>query len=161
MRKLTIALTFLFFSNIASVLAQGSSGALPHVIIYKTKLKYRDLVPVTLSKDKKTITSYPGPDDVKTGSGYALPVLLHKGYLLDRRGIGVNSAFLKYTYEQYGDLKSPPSTAELYKMIVDKSPITEICDCGVRLGGSNSVDLLNKLIDNNELKKKCKIYKLK
>jgi hypothetical protein len=159
MRKLIIGLIFGFLYSTTTVSAQVSGmRAMPHVIVYKTRANYRDLVPVMLSKDKKKIVSYPGPGDVKTGSGYALPVLLHKGYLLDRRGVGINTAFLKFTYEQYGNLKTVPSPGELYKMIVDKDPITEICDCGVRMEGKNSVEQLNELIDSKKLKKKCKAY---
>ena len=158
MRKLSIVLAVGFLCNTATAQSSGSE-ALPHVIVYKTKASYRNLVSVTLSADKKTVESYPGPDDVKIGSGYAIPVLLHKGYLLDRRGVGTNTAFIRLTYEQYGNLKSVPSQEELYGMIVDKNPITELCDCGVRSERKNSEKQLNELIDKKLLKKKCKSIK--
>ena len=109
-----------------------------------------------LSEDKKKIISYPAPGDVKTGSGYALPVLLHKGYLLDQRGIGLNSAFLKLTYEEYGKLKEMPSLDGLYGMIVDKNPMTALYDCGIRERGKSLAKELNVLIDKKQLNKKCK-----
>jgi hypothetical protein len=136
-----------------------NSGAMPHVIVYKTKSKYRNLVPVQLSEDKKTIISYPAPGDVTTGSGYPLPVALHKGYFLDKRGVNLSTAFLRLTYAQYSKLKEVPSPDELYQMIVDKEPIKELCDCGTRRNGAYSVRQLNELIDTGKLKKKCKSAK--
>jgi len=160
MRKPEIILITVFLCNTNTLPAQYmGSKALPHVLVYKTKSNYRELVPVLLSVDKTKIVSYPGPGDVKTGSDYALPVLLHKGYLLDRRGVGLNSAFTKYTYEEYGKLKEPPSTKELYNMIVDKNPLVELYDCGIRDNNKNSVGQLNLLIDKKQLNKKCKRMK--
>ncbi len=135
------------------------SSAMPHVLVYKARSKYRNLVPVQLSEDKKTITSYPAPADVTTGSGYPLPVALHKGYYLDKRGVNLNTAFIQLTYAQYSRLKDAPSPGELYKMIIDKAPITEVCDCGVRQAGKYSVKQLNELIDKGQLRKKCKSVK--
>jgi len=160
MMKPVIALIAGLLCNSFILPAQSARNmALPHVLVYKTKADYRDLVPVLLSKDKKQVISFPGPGDVKTGSGYALPVLLHKGYLLDKRGIGVNSAFLKLTYEEYSQLKELPSPAVMYDMIVDKNPLTTLYDCGIRENGENLVKELNKIIDKKQLGKKCKAMK--
>src|ERR1017187_6426884 len=65
----------------------------PHVVVYKTKANYNNLVPVELTDDKTKIVSYPDPKDVKTENGYSLPSSLNNGYLLDNRGIGKNAAF--------------------------------------------------------------------
>ena len=129
----------------AAANAQTHSGAMPHVVVYKAKSKYRNLVPVQLSADKKTITSYPAPADVTTGSGYPLPVALHKGYYLDKRGVNLSTAFISLTYAQYSKLK--------------EAPITELCDCGIKQAGKNSVKQLNELIDTQQIKKKCKTAK--
>ena len=143
----------------AAANAQTHSGAMPHVVVYKAKSKYRNLGPVQLSADKKTITSYPAPADVTTGSGYPLPVALHKGYYLDKRGVNLSTAFISLTYAQYSKLKEVATPEELYKMIVDKAPITELCDCGIKQAGKNSVKQLNELIDTQQIKKKCKTAK--
>jgi hypothetical protein len=133
--------------------------ALPHVLVYKTRANYNNKVPVTLTDDKTKITSYPSPGDIKTGGIYALPVLLHKGYLLDRRGIGPNSAFTRYTYKMYSSLSVLPDMAELYKKIADKNPLTELYDCGVRGNGHNDPGQLNEIIDQKLLREKCKKIK--
>ena len=157
MMKPVIALIAGLLCNSFILPAQSARNmALPHVLVYKTKADYRDLVPVLLSKDKKQVISFPGPGDVKTGSGYALPVLLHKGYLLDRRGISRNTVFIKMTYQEYGTRKNPLGPDELYKLIIDKSPITIIYDCGIRDPQKNSIAQLDLLIDKNELKKTFK-----
>jgi len=136
--------------------AQQSKSVLPHVIIYKTKKDYRQYVPVQLSSDRKTVASYPDPADIKTGSGYPLPVLLHKGYLFDKRGVGLNTAYLKMTWQEYAALPSVPTRADLYNMITDKNPIKELYDCGVRNPQKNSLQEINRVIDQRQLDKKYK-----
>lgn len=131
----------------------------PQLLVYKTKADYNNLVPVILSDDKTTIVSYPHPKDIIVGSGYPLPTLLNNGYLLDNRGIGKNVAFLKMTYEDYSKLKDTPTLKELYSLIIDKDPLTELCNCGVKTASDNSVIHLNKLIDNNKLRTTCKTIK--
>ncbi|MCD6012932.1 MAG: hypothetical protein K0Q79_2794 [Flavipsychrobacter sp.] len=158
MRALAFVLIVALLSEVPKTLAQSS--ALPRVLVYKTKAKYRNLVPVQLSPDKKAIVSYPATTDVvSTGSGFPLPVALHEGYWLDRVGISRNTAYLKLTYKEYSKLVTQPTAEELYKMIIDKAPITEVCDCGLRSGKNTSVTYLNGLIDKKQLTKKCKRLK--
>ncbi|MCL2040973.1 MAG: hypothetical protein FWG84_02885 [Bacteroidales bacterium] len=104
----------------------GSVAALPNVIIYKTKADYSQNVPVGLNEEKTAIVSYPGKTDVKG----QLPVLLEHGFLLDKRGISTNVAFLKYTYDEYMALESIPPIAELFDAIIDTDPLTEMYLCG-------------------------------
>jgi len=131
----------------------------PPVLIYKTKKNYNDLVPVLLSDDGKTIISYPHPKDLIVGNSYPLPTILHGGYLIDNRGIGKNVAFLNITYEEYTKLKSAPSAAEIYNLIIDKEPLMELYDCGTRAKFNNIEKELNSLIDNNKLVTDCKLIK--
>jgi len=141
-----------------SVLFSGSAMAQvagPHTIVYKTRKGYRNLVPVQLSDDKQKLISYPAPQDLQTGGAPALPVLLHKGWLLDLRGVNGNTAFTRYTYRQYSALKAVPSEAALLKKLTDKSPMTTIYDCGPRPAYSTPKEL-NDLIDKGLLDKKCK-----
>ncbi len=154
MRKVSIALTLLFFAK--ANFSSAQSGVQPHVIVYKTKASNRLLVPVQLSDDKKTVVSYPDPADIKAGGATALPALLHKGYFLDKRGVNKNTAFIKMTYTQYAKLKAAPSPDALFKMIGDKSPISEVCDCGVKQAGKLTVKELNSWIDKKTLTKNCK-----
>lgn len=131
----------------------------PPVLVYKTVFDYNNLVPVMLSEDKTTIVSYPHPADLLSGSRYPMPTLLNNGYLLDNRGIGKNVAFLKLTYEEYAKLKEAPALKELYDLIIDKDPLLELCDCGNKKAFTDLQKQLNKLIDNNTLRTKCKRIK--
>src|SRR5271166_2869627 len=81
----------------------------PHVLVYKTKTDYNNLVPIILSEDKTIIVSYPDPSDIKVGSVYSLPTPLHQGYLIDNRGIGKNATFINKTYLDYSKLTELPS----------------------------------------------------
>jgi hypothetical protein len=83
-----------------------------------------------LSADRKTILSYPHPKDLRTSDGLSVPVKLENGWLLDRRGIGMNVAFLRMTYAEYAALENAPSLAELDAAITDRDPLTDLCDCG-------------------------------
>ena len=144
--------SFLFIApSIAQVEVTG-----PAAIIYKTRADYSQLVPVILSDDKSKIVAYPAPGDVQAENGFLLPVKLKKGYLLDNIGVGKNTAFIKLTYGQYAALSTPPTATELYGMIVDKAPFTELCDCGKRADYKDAPAELNKLIKKRKLKKKCR-----
>lgn len=104
----------------------------PKAIIYKTKADYFDKVPILLSDDKSTIMGFPDPKDLVKGDNYSLPTPLIKGYLLDNRGLNPNTAFLKYSYNEYVKLDKPPSIERLYDMILDSNPMLEIYDFGQR-----------------------------
>lgn len=162
MRARLIVASAILLSSAGGAAAQalGSSAALPHVLVYKTKKKcYKSLVPVILSADRKSVVSYPDPADVRAGSANLQPIPLAKGYLMDRRGVGLNTAYLKLTYKQYGKLTAVPTPEELYRMIKDADPITELCDCGVRDSKNNSEEALKELIKTNRLRTSCKTLK--
>jgi hypothetical protein len=128
----------------------------PLAIVYKTKSDYNNLVPVILSEDKTKIISFPHPSDIKIGDAFTTPTILNDGYLLDNRGIGQNVAFLKYTYEEYANFKTLPSVNDLYESIIDKNPIVEMCNCGVRPNFNDIKSELNFIIDNKKLHSACK-----
>ncbi len=125
------------------------------VFIYKTSNDYFNNVPVTLSPDKSKIISYPHPTDLKKGNEYSTPTKLENDYLLDNRGINLNTAFLKLTYYEYAKLKTAPSLTELKSLIVDDNPITELYNCGLK---SNFDDIEKQL---NEIIKEEKFHKYK
>jgi len=147
MNKITILILTIFLSSCGSSskmsLPDFKSG--PDVIVYKTKADYLHFVPVGLSKDRKIITNYPHPSDLKTNGKIAIPTKLKKGYLLDNRGIGPNVAFTKYTYFDYAALKSAPSPEELMNSIIDADPLQEMYNCGSRTD-YKTIESLNELI---------------
>ena len=129
------------------------------ILVYKTKKNYNNLVPLLLNDDKTQIVSYPDPKDVKVGSAFLLPTSLQNGYLLDNKGIGKNVAFLKYTYEEYYNLKTLPTLKELYNNIIDKNPLIELCDCGDKSRHEDLEKQLNEYINRDILRTKCKVVK--
>jgi len=131
----------------------------PKALVYKTKANYNLFVPVMLSDDKVQVVSYPDPKDVKNGDVFQTPIQLHKNYLLDKRGISKNVAFLKITYEEYAKLKTVPTPTELYNLIIDKDPLIEMIDCGIISAMSDPEAQLNQLIDNGTLRTTCKVIK--
>ena len=121
----------------------------PPVIIYKTKADYYDKVPVILSEDKTKIVSYPGARDLYKGDKLALPTKLHNGYLLDNRGIDQNVAFLDISYEKFTKMQRVFTAGQLYDMIFDKDPLTEMYNCGKKSKFRDEVTELNEIIDKD------------
>jgi arginine repressor len=132
------------------------SRALPSVIIYKTKADYSKNVPVGLNEERTAIVSYPGKTDIKGQE----PTPLKYGFLLDRRGVNTNVAFLKYTYEEYLNLETIPPIAELFKAVLDADPLTEMYNCGKKSDFPNGdvEDQLNQALTENNGNPE-KIYK--
>jgi hypothetical protein len=125
----------------------------PKVVVYKTRGNYKKLVPVTLSDDGSRIVSYPGIEDLKEGQE---PTKLCKGYWLDNGGrINKHVAFLKWTYEEYKNLKEIPSLKEMFTMLEDKQPLLELYDCNAKTP-ETTIKKLKKLIRKHRLKENCK-----
>ncbi len=114
------------------------------VIIYKTNADFYNNVPVMLNDAKTDIVSYPDIVDVFYNGRLAYPTRLEDGYLLDNRGVSKNTAFLKYTYEEYSKLAATPTKEELLKMIVNKNPLTELYNC--KKISKNNIQMLNEAI---------------
>lgn len=120
-------------------------------VVYKTTKDFSENVPVTLSDDKTKIVSYPGPSDINYKGKLAYPTQLANGYFLDNRGISLNTAFIKYTYEEYSKLKEVPDLKTLYNSIIDKNPMVEIFNCGNRYRFKDEVQELNSIIRQKKL----------
>jgi hypothetical protein len=124
------------------------------VIIYKTTKDYFYNVPVDLSEDRTMITSYPDISDIYIEGTLAYPTRLEEGFLLDNRGIGPNSAFIKFTYEEYSKLKTTPSPDMLYNLITDKEPFSAM----YKLNCKRDTSEINIIIRSG-LKENCKKIK--
>ncbi len=118
----------------------------PQAIVYKTTDDYYYHVPVLINEAHTEILSYPAPQDVYIGNTPAYPTRLNNGYLLDNRGIGRNVAFLTYTYEEYHQLDKTPSMNELMEHILNKYPLAEAWNCGLRSQYEDEVNELNERI---------------
>jgi hypothetical protein len=123
----------------------------PPCIIYRTHSDYSIYVPVILSEDKSRIVSYPDIKDIYYNGKLSVPALLAGGFLLDNRGIGLQVAFLSYTYEEYSRLLSTPPATDLMSMLLDKDPLVEMYQCGKRSQYTNIEQELNVLITSGKL----------
>ena len=128
----------------------------PGIVIYKTTSDYYNNVPVTLSKDKTKLVSYPAPSDLKfSETSLRTPTKLINNYLLDNKGIWLNSVFISTTYNEYSKLSTSPAPDKLVKLIIDKKPFSEFyfdADNSLdSLKGDRLVDYLNKLIEGDKL----------
>lgn len=125
----------------------------PPTLVYKTKGDYANLVPVTLSDDKTMVVAYPHSSDLQLPG--QRPLLLHNGYLLDNRGVGLNTGFLNISYEDYIAANDTFKLSTLYNMLLDKDPFTEVCDCGNRTVFENVEQQLNEWIELGKLTTVC------
>lgn len=92
----------------------------PSAVIYRTNGNYDDNVPVNVSA-AGLLLSYPAPTDLRDAS----PLPLAAGFLLDRRGIGPNTAFTRYTYATYSALPAPPAPDSIMAAIIPGACVTE------------------------------------
>jgi len=114
------ALLFSFAS--CGVRIQKPDTAREPVVVYKTKMDYRNHVSVQLSADGLTITSYPGPSDVLAQK----PIELAEGYLLKRM---VGDVYLSLTIDAYAKSSHTYTVEDLLALVIDKDPYLEKYDC--------------------------------
>ena len=152
----TIALSTIVSCKIKQATTGDTKIGAP-CVVYKTKADYSSYVPVTLSADKTTIVAYPAIKDIYYKGKLALPSALQNGYLLDNRGVGANSAFLKLTYADYAKLKDIPKLTDLYNMVLEKDPFVEIYNLGDRTRFKDEVADINKIIAKGGLKKFARV----
>jgi len=119
----------------------------PQILIYKTKKDYSQNIPVEMNNEKTKITGFPAPSDIRINGELQTPILLDKGFLYDRRGVSMNTVFLKITYEEYSKLKKALSVEEMMQMIIDKNPMVDLYYCP-SLNSASSVESMNTLINS-------------
>jgi len=152
----TVILTLVFAVSckIKETTNSTDSYAMPKAIIYKTSGNYNMNVPVLLNSEKTAIVSYPSKSDIYYNGEFAFPLILKDGFLLDRRGINLNVAFIDLTYEEYSKLQVQPSAGDLFKRIVDKNPLTEMWECERPSEQKEEIKYFNEIIEGGF--KNCK-----
>lgn len=99
----------------------GPVKALPKAVVYKIfGNATADNVPVQMKSGE--IISYPAPADIRGQE----PLPMADGYLLDRRGIGENTVFTRWTYAEYQALKQTPSIDEIKAAVIPGARPTQI-----------------------------------
>lgn len=112
-----------------SPLTGGSVSTYPHARIYRTTAPSDSLVPITLSPDGTTVTSFPDPRDLST-----VPPRLTDGWLLDTRGITPLSAFTSFTYSEYKAMPDSPTPGHLLHAVIPGLKVSEIVELPGRIG---------------------------
>lgn len=116
---------------------------MPKVKIYKTNGDYDYLVPITLDASRTKVVSFPAPSDLTEAS---MPLKLDDGFLLDRRGIGMNTAFTRYTYKEYMALPQAPSVKELLDAVIPDARVTEVVEMPFTMATDDIVKRCNEQI---------------
>ncbi|MGC8865657.1 MAG: hypothetical protein ACP5O2_08040 [Bacteroidales bacterium] len=124
------------------------------VVIYKTKASFDQQVPISVTNHPLQLVSYPHPSDLKFSDGsFRYPIPLNGGYLLDRKGVGPQTAFLSLSYEAY--CAQPPDPSSLLSLIADSDPMEEIWHCYLPYRQDDLLDTLNYLISSQLINKRC------
>jgi hypothetical protein len=130
---------------------KGNLAAMAQVVIYKTKADYSKNVPVRLSDDKTQIISYPAPSDLLIDGKIQYPKVLSDGFVLDNRGVSLNTAFLKVSYEEYTQPGFLPDPAAMINQVLDADPIVEMYSCGPKSKFQDVVSELNRAIREKKM----------
>lgn len=102
-------------------------------IIYKVSDDYVNLLPVVLNEEKTKVVAYPAPKDMYNPKGeLRFPNPLGKGFYLDQIGVGLNTAYISITIEDYALMETPPTLDSLYQLIIDKDPYKRMYNLGNR-----------------------------
>lgn len=126
------------------IIGGSTKNAIPNAVIYRTSCDCSDLVPVNLNASGTALISYPAPSDITPSSS---PVRLNNGWLLDRRGIGINTRFTNYTYAEYRSLSTAPSPAKLLDNLNTNCHITDIVRLPISASeAADSLELCNNYI---------------
>ena len=119
----------------------------PDIIIYKTVRDYSGLAWVYLSSDKTQVISYMDPKDILN----QLPVKLDNGYYSGV--LNMNTAFVNIKIAAYAKMSHPLTPKQLFSLIVNSSPFSEMYDCGSKTNLDTTS--INTLIDSNKLSSQC------
>ena len=95
-------------------------GMLVKATVFKMSGDYANNVAVTLD-NAGNLVYYPAPSDITDSS---CPLELGDGWWLDRQGLGANSVFTSYTFEEYSKLPKVPSREELKKAVIPGARVT-------------------------------------
>ncbi len=97
----------------------------PATRAFKPGGDYAGNVMVTLSPDLREVISYPECNEVDSSMA---PVKLARGYYLDRGGVGPNTVFLRWTYDEYSRLPETPTPSQIIEAVIPDSHIAEIIE---------------------------------
>lgn len=89
--------------------------------LFKMSADYANNVAVTLGPDGQ-LRYFPAPSDINEDSK---PLKVGEGWWLNRQGLGANSVFTKWTFEEYKNLKEVPTPGEIKAAIIPGAKVIE------------------------------------
>lgn len=100
----------------------------PRAVVYRTSAPSDSLVAIQLNASHTSVLSFPAPSDL---TPEAMPVKLPGGWLLDRRGIGPEASFTRFTFAGYSDADATPEA--LIEAVVPEITVTEMVQLPVSI----------------------------
>ena len=120
-------------------------SAMPKASAFKMNGNFSDNVAITLNEQGE-ISYFPDPTDITPS---ARPTDLGNGWWLNNQGIGPNSVFTKYTFEEYSKLPQVPSAEELKAAIIPGSAVTEMIALPYNIGeASGNIEEIKDFLKN-------------
>ena len=138
-----IALLIIFTFSCTWIFKPGPCDASGPAVVYKTKSDYTNNLTIQLSKDGKTVTAYPGKQDVLKQK----PLPLENGYLFKRM---LGDVVLSLTLDEYANSSKNYSNQDFINLIIDRNPYLEKYECCECTKGDTAA--INNLIRKNLLK---------
>ena len=138
-----LALLVFFTFSCDWISKPGPCDASGPAIVYKTKSDYTNNLTIQLSKDGKTVTAYPGKQDVLKQK----PLPLENGYLFKRM---LGDVVLSLTLDEYANSSKNYSNQDFINLIIDRNPYLEKYECCECTKGDTAA--INNLIRKNLLK---------
>lgn len=108
-------------SGQVAVYGSQPQAMMPKASAFRMSGDYADHVAVTLD-DAGNLVYYPAPTDLSPSS---VPVEIGNGWWLNRQGLGPNSVFTKWTFDEYRSLETVPSAEEIKKAVVPGAHVSE------------------------------------
>ena len=103
---------------------------------FKMSGDYSNRVAVTLGGNGELLY-FPAPTDLGPQS---TPVEIGDGWWLNRQGLGANSVFTKWTFDEYRALKATPSPSEIKAAIIPGARVTEFVRMSIPASKANQMN---------------------
>lgn len=96
--------------------------ALPKATAFRMNGDFADKVAVTIGDDGK-LKYFPAPSDLTAASA---PRDLGHGWWLNRQGLGPNSVFTSFSFDDYRKLPATPSVEDILKAVIPGARVTQL-----------------------------------
>lgn len=100
----------------------GSAAHLPNGVAFRMSGDYADHVGVQIDAAGQLV-SYPAPTDILPD---AAAMSLGDGWWLSRQGVTSNTVFTRWTFEEYRNMKSAPTPAEILAAVIPGAKVTMV-----------------------------------